>query len=401
MKEARHTRKLRDRKSHLSPDAERLVTASLGLSNSGSRLEDRFWERQLSARLDRLLDSSHPHALYDALDRLQQTDAEAYGALVEAVEESAEAITIEVDGKAWDCLLVSAPLVLWTRFRIPAGPILASTTRQLTEVWSKQVLAEQARVVLAPSMFSIDQLPPDFSDLRKMVRKLAAAAIGGQPPKLDLKSLPETADMLADARFILGVAVVPSGEPMFRWQAVDSSTHASRISCLEAWVANGRPILETLVPGCGFECLLPDAYHLNLREADRRVRPYAIHASVHFLTHALKREPKDIKATIAAFGVERCDEYRIGLSVGNDDEVAQGIVWPLLGSETETDDPAPLSQIKDCLHQAGITSISVWPDLNEPEYCEDCAAPLFPSDKGEIVHAEMPQDTEPEATHFH
>lgn len=401
MKEARHPRKLRDRKTHLSPEAERIVTAALGLSNSGSRLEDRFWEKQLSGRLDRLLDSSHPHSLYNALDRLQQTDAEAYGALVEAVEESAEAVTIEVDGKLWDCLLVSAPMVLWTRFRIPAGPILASTVKQLTSVWSKYVLAEQARIVVAPNLFSIDQLPPDFSELRKMVRKLATAAIAGQAPKLDLKSLPETADMLADARFILGVVAVPTGEPMFLWQAIDSTAHASRVGCLEHWVANGRSYLETLAPGCGFECLLPDAYHLNLREADRRVRPYAIHASVHFLTHAMNREAKDIQATIGAFGGERCDEYRIGLSIGADDEVAQGIVWPLLGAETEVDEPTPLSQIKDCLHQAGITSISVWPELNEPDYCEDCAAPLFPSEKGEIVHAEMPQDSEPEATHFH
>ena len=68
MKEHRHAR-ARDRKSHLSPDAERLVSAALGLSNSGSRLEDRFWEAQLSARLDRLLDSGHVQAVYDALDR--------------------------------------------------------------------------------------------------------------------------------------------------------------------------------------------------------------------------------------------------------------------------------------------------------------------------------------------
>jgi hypothetical protein len=51
MKEARHPRGLRDRKAHLSPDAERLVSAALGLSNSGSRTEDRFWEQALAARI--------------------------------------------------------------------------------------------------------------------------------------------------------------------------------------------------------------------------------------------------------------------------------------------------------------------------------------------------------------
>ena len=47
MKEPRHSRSMRDRKSHLTPDAERLVAAALGLSNSGSRTEDRFWEDAL------------------------------------------------------------------------------------------------------------------------------------------------------------------------------------------------------------------------------------------------------------------------------------------------------------------------------------------------------------------
>ncbi len=112
MKESRHPRSLRDRKAHLSPDAERLVTAALGLSNSGSRVEDRYWERFLAARLDRLLESGHPQPLNDALDRLQQTDAEAYGALIEAVEEAAEATRIDIDGQPWECLLVAAPLVV-------------------------------------------------------------------------------------------------------------------------------------------------------------------------------------------------------------------------------------------------------------------------------------------------
>ena len=83
-----HWRDLRDRKSHLSPDAERLVAAALGLSNSGSRTEDRFWESALAARIERLLDGGHGQAVSDALDRLNQADTEAYSALIEAVEAS-------------------------------------------------------------------------------------------------------------------------------------------------------------------------------------------------------------------------------------------------------------------------------------------------------------------------
>lgn len=401
MKEPRHARSLRERKSHLSPDAERLVAAALGLSNSGSRSEDRFWEGVLAARLERLLESSHPQAVYDALDRLNQTDGEAYGALIEAVEDASESLVVEADGQAWDCLLVSAPLVAWTRFRIPAGPLSADAAATLAAHWQAHVLAAGARFRLAPYLYSIDQLPRDFSELRKTTRKMGLAAIAGQVPRLDLKALPETAEMLADTRYLLGVVAVPRGQALFRWQELDAGDHASRVQCLEQWIAQARPNLEPLLPGCGFECLLPDAYHINMRESDRRVRPYAIRAAVHFLTHALSLEPAQLRAAVAAFGDERVDEFRIGLSAEDSDEVAQGVVWPLLGAESEADEPSPLETIRDVLRDAGITEIRVWPELNEPEYCEDCGVPLYPDMKGEIVHAEMPSDVEPEATHFH
>ena len=74
MKDSRPSRSMRDRKTHLSPDAERLVAGSLGLANSGSRIEDRYWEAQLSERIERLYDSGHVQPLHDALDRLQQAD---------------------------------------------------------------------------------------------------------------------------------------------------------------------------------------------------------------------------------------------------------------------------------------------------------------------------------------
>jgi hypothetical protein len=401
MKEARHPRGLRERKSHLSPDAERLVAAALGLSNSGSRVEDRYWETALATRLERLLDGGHAQAVDDALDRLHQTDGEAYSALIEAVEDVSEAVRIEVDGTAWQCLLVAAPMVVWTRFRIPAGPLPAEGARILATHWEAHVLAGQARFRLSPYLYSVDQMPRDFVELRRLTRKLGTAAISGQPLRLDLRHLPETADMLADTRFLLGVVAAAPGSPMFRWQEAEGAERASRVHCLEQWIAQGRPNLEPLLPGCGFECLLPDAYHLNLREADRRVRPYSIRAAVHFLTHAMSVEPAQLVATVAAFGGERIDEYRIGLSVGETEEVAQGVAWPLLGAESESDDPSPLDAIRETLRDTGVSDVRVWAELSEPDYCEDCGVPLYPNVKGEIVHAEMPDDVEPETTHFH
>ncbi|MFN5512396.1 MAG: DUF2863 family protein [Burkholderiales bacterium] len=402
MKSLRPARPGRDRKSHLSGDAERLVSASLGLAHSGSRIEDAFWESQLAARLERLLDGTHPQAIYDALDRLHQTDTEAYAALIEAVETAGESMLIEHEGQSWEVLLVAAPLVAWTRFRIPSGPIPADAATALSAHWQAHVLARDARFCLSPCLYSVDQLPRDFAELRRLTRKLAMGALNPEAPaRIDLRTLPETADMLADGRFLLAAVAVPKGQPVFRWQLLDSQDHASRVQCLEHWIAQARPTLESLVAGCGFECLLPDAYHINLRETDRRVRPYAVKAGVHFLTNTLDIPAQTVKATVAAFGEDRADEYRIGLSVAEASEVAQGVVWPLLGPESEADEPAPLDRIREALREAGVVEIRIWPDLTEPEYCEDCGAPLFPSPAGEVVHAEMPEDAPPEATHFH
>lgn len=400
MKEHRSARG-RDRKSHLAPDAERLVACALGLANAGSRLEDRFWESQLTLRLERLLDAGHPQSVHDALDRLHQTDSEAYGALIESVESVSETVFLEHEGEAWEALLVAAPLIAWTRFRIPAGPFSADVAHTLSAHWHGHILARDVRLRVVPMLYSVDQLPRDFAELRKLTRRLATSAVSDQPLRLDLKSLPETAEMLADTRFVLGVVAAKVGTAMFRWQELDGREHASRVQCLEHWIAQARPNIEPLMPGCGFECLLPDAYHLNMREADRRVRPYSIQAAVHYLTHALGIEPGALRASIAGFGRERLDEYRIGLSAGDEEEVSYGIVWPLFGPESETDEPSPLDQIREHLRSLGVTDIRVWPDLAEPEFCEDCGVPLYPNQKGDVTHAELPGDVEPESSHFH
>jgi Protein of unknown function (DUF2863) len=410
MNEIRTTRARRERPSHLSPDAERLVAGGLGLANSGSRTEDRFWHSQLEERLERLLETGHAKVIDDALDRLQQTDMEAYGALVEAVEEVAEAAKIEHEGQVWDVLLVAAPMIAWTRFGIPTGPIDAKIVDSISHVWRNCLLLDGVRFAMQPFVYSIDQLPRDFSQLRKVTRKVGSAALQSTSAKLGFKTPPETAEMLADNRFLIAAVAVPVGSPIFRWQALDRPSYASRVQCLEDWVAKARPLLEPLLVGCGFECLLPDAFHINMRESDRRVRHYAIRAAVHFLTLTLLVDARQLKATIAPFGTDQVDEYRIGFSLPDNKEVLQGVVWPLLGAEghgefdaqaADGDLQFPLEQIKQVLRDVGVVNIEVWPTLGQAEYCDDCGAPLFPNDDQELAHTEMPDDLDMDQPQLH
>ncbi|MET0508421.1 MAG: DUF2863 family protein [Burkholderiaceae bacterium] len=437
-KETRSTHRTRDRSAQLSPDAESMVAAALGLAHSGSRSEDRFWEAQLSRLIDRSLDSPHGSSLSSALERLNQTDGEAYAALIESAEHAAESIDEATmprrpEAQPYFGLLVSAPLVVWTRFAIPAGVIPAPVAEQLAQIWRDLVLAPGVGFRMLPWLYSLDQMPREFSELRRLTRRLTNAARGQSEPRIDFRSLPDSAEMLADTRFLIGaVTAADPLQPLFRWQlsavagagasgrggAVAAATAAgagvatgttvaaagtgqTRVQCLEQWVARARPLIEPLLPGCGFECLLPDAYHINLRESDRRVRPYAINAAVHSLTHALSIEAPRIRATIAAFGDERIDEYRIGLTVDDAEEVVRGVVWPLLGSESELDEPSPVDRIREVLREAGIEHIRVWSDVTEPEFCEDCGAPLYPNPANEIVHVETPEEPAAGNAHFH
>jgi Protein of unknown function (DUF2863) len=409
MNEIRSIRARRERPTHLSPDAERLVTGGLGLANSGSRTEDRFWQAQIEERLERLFESSNAKAIDDALDRLQQTDMEAYGALVEAVEEVAESVKIEFEGQQWELLLVAAPIIAWTRFGIPSGSLDPAVSGKFAGLWRQHLLAEGARLSVLPFLYSIDQMPRDFMQLRKLTRRVGSTALQGVAPKSESKQPPETADMLADNRFLLGVVAVPIGKAMFRWQSLDTPRYASRVQCLEEWVTHARPLFEPLMVGCGFECLLPDAFHINMRESDRRVRPYAIRAAVHFLTLTLQVEAHQLKAIIAPFGTDQVDEYRIGFSLPDNTEVLQGVVWPMLGAEVheeaneiaDGDLQFPLEQIKQVLRDVGIVQIEVWSEVGQPEYCDDCGAPLFPNDEQELAHTELPEDLEVEPPQFH
>lgn len=389
-------------KAHLrlTRDAERLIALSNGLNASGSLTEDRFWEAEMSALTAKLLENGNDAPIDGALDHLYATNLGAYDTLIELVENDSESLVVMQADHAWQALLIAAPIVAWSKYAIPSGAIPRGEADALRVQLQAHVLAEGARVTLVPYLYSIDQLPRHFSELRKLAARLAEAAIANEAPRLDLARLPETAHLLADTRFLVACAAVPRGQAMFRWQE-DASGHAGRAGSLEQWIAQARPTISKLLPGCVFECLLPDAYYVNCRESDRRVRPFGVRAAVAFLENALKMKAAEIHAVVAGFGEERVDEYRIAFTRGDDSEVAHGVVWPLYGREDETAHPGPLDEALAQLAECGVTEVKKLPGTFTPEYCEDCGAPLFANGEGEIVHAELPEEADVQAAHFH
>jgi hypothetical protein len=258
----------------LTRDAERLIALSNGLNASGSVTEDRFWEAEMSALVARLLENSNDAPIDGALDHLYQTNLGAYDTLIELVENESESVAVMQADRAWQALLIAAPIVAWSKYSIPSGGIARDDAETLKVHLQAHVLADGARLALVPYLYSIDQLPRHYSELRKLAARLADVAVSGEVPRLDLARLPDTAHLLADTRFLVACAAVPRGSALFRWQE-DASGHAGRAGSLEQWISQARPTLSRLLPGCVFECLLPDAYYVNCRESDRRVRPLA------------------------------------------------------------------------------------------------------------------------------
>lgn len=392
---------------------------------SASRVEERTWERQLDTQLQKLLKTNHQESIDAALNALFRDDLAAYDVLmdgVEAVSESSTMVEQANDGAevTWQALLVAAPILAWTRFSIGSGTIPAELLSTLSAHFSAHLLAEGTQMAMAPTLYAIDQLPRTHAETYALTHKLAQAAHKGTIIKPAVRT-PETAPFLADTRYLLVTIVAAVGAPLFRWQEPQHQIdfEKERTNALAAWREQATANVTRLLPGCGVELLLPEAYYVGCREADKAIRPVSIRAAVHYLTNTLDLEASDLRAVIAGFGEEaadgQLDEYRVGFTLRQSAEVVYGIVWPLYGQEDEEGTPmdgpgaggllpAPLSPIDEIvahLNEAGVTHIKRIGELYVAEYCDDCGAPLFADPTGELVHAEMPEDTPAGTEHFH
>ncbi len=389
--------------------------------DSTSRLEERAWEANLDKLLIKLLKSDHQDTIDSALEYTFKLQSGSYDALMDSLEAVSESCVIEQDGALYDALLIAAPILAWTRFSIASGPLVADMLTTLSAHLYAHVLGPDTRMAMAPALYAIDQLPRSHAETFSMTQHMAQAALKGTPMR-SLTLAPETAPFLADTRYLLATVVVPQGQPVFRWQASDNPQ--DREEALTHWTQQALPNITRLLPGCGVELLLPEAYYVACREADKRIRPASIRAAVHYLTHTLSVEPSELQAIIGGFGEDmpdaQIDEYRVGFALRRSPDVLYGLVWPLFGQEdsespmdaalaiaTPSDDAgddgtqAPLQEIFALLRECGVSHIKHHRGFYPMESCDDCGAPLYLDLGAELVHAEMPEDAPQPSGHFH
>jgi hypothetical protein len=365
----------------LSRDAERLVWLAKGLADSGSRAEDAWWEDEQIALIAKMLAAGQEDALNQALDRLHETHGRAYDGLADLIEAGTEG---HVEGDH-GYLLLALPILAWSRYRIPDRTLPAALLTNLRVQLKAHVLADEARVGLADLMFSPDQLPRGFVETRQFAGRLAELALTDGNLAVAAGDLPETGHYIADLRYVLASIAVPRGRPLFRWQEADGSREAA----LKEWRAQAGPSVQATMPGCATEMLLPDAYFSAWRQADQAARGHSLIATAAYLQATLDIPLGALKAVAAPYYDHRLVEWRIGFARQGDDQILHGVVWPLLGTEDESNDIA--GEIEQVLKQAGLTQILMLDQRMPVEYCDDCGAPLFPNADGESVHAEMPE----------
>jgi hypothetical protein len=391
-----------------SPDVERLVADAISLAASGSQIEDRFWEERLNVRLMRLLKSQNQNVIDASLDQTFRINTVAFEVLADSAETLAESLVMEHEGQSWDVLLLALPIVAHTRYQIPSGALPVNVIESTAAALHGSIASADTRLAIIPWLYSIDQMPHSHCQTRLLTEALATAAITSSEIKLEFREMSETIEVLADPRFIIAAIAAPSGTPLFRWQA-EAPIRQERGVSLIGWQTTMHDPIASLLPGCEFELLLPEAYFTNCRLADKHVRPLSIRAAVNFLESTLGVLPAGLSCVVGAFGEEQADEYRISFSLKGSPEVVYGVIWPLYDRESVatdalndlSDDESPMKRIADALRDAGVEDVFRHAMLFDPELCDDCGAPLFPDRSGEAVHAEMPDDAPTQQPLFH
>ncbi|MFZ4538611.1 DUF2863 family protein [Propionivibrio sp.] len=373
-------------RKRISADANELGRLAIGLAESGGKLEDMFWEKQLSELVDKLLQDSAEDDLNASLDRLFDSHAAAHDSLADIIESRAESCVLSHQGQEYDIQLFNVPLLAWSRFSIPACTIPKGTLQTLKVHLGSHVFSASAQLSLSNYLYSPDQLPRTFVDTWQLMRDLGGAALCNNELKLDVSSLPETNQFLSDTRYLIGAIAVPRGMPLFRWNESDNCT---RETALKEWEKQGGPCLEPLLTGCAYQPLLADAYHAACRTADMASRPYSIRASVAFLQTTLGKPAEALRAVIGGFHDKQLEEYRISFGPRDSDTIFHGVIWPLLGAEDETADVA--GEVETILRESGVKEVMVLHQQFPFEFCDDCGAPLYPNIEGDTVHAELPE----------
>jgi len=373
-----------------SSDADTLIKLAKRLSESGTHIERRFWQKRLLELLNDRLNRGYGDVIEATLERLGTQQDTAYEDLAELSESSAESTAITLEGQTYDGLLIAIPVLAWSRYKLPAAQIPAALADAIGAQIATHLAARGTYIAVTDILYSIDQIPDTLNEVYETTLALTQSAIDGKPAHIDPHTLREPVAMLADTRYVLAAIVTPQGQALYHWQETGVEPD-SKLAAMDTFIAQVTGLLAPLLTGCHYQLLAPDAFHAALREADRRIRAFSLEAAIAFLKLTFDIPAHQLQATVAMYEEKLIKEMRIGIGlIGNEDTILEGVVWPLLGDDEEK----TLEDIENALQTNGVTRVRHHAHRFPLEFCDDCGAPMFPNPSGHSVHTEPPEGSD-------
>ncbi len=392
----------------LSIASKSLINLSQALVQSGSHVEDYFWEAELNKAVVKSLGSKRSNKdIENALDALLDQRSPAYEILVEFAEASSESVKIEHKGIVWQALLVCSPILVRTRYKLPNGALKTKQINQLNDLFQDLIITENSKINIYPELVRFDKLPQTFREVRQLSIAMAENVLAIKNNKLNLSGTEAPSDLLADAFFILGVIVTPEKQAIFQWQNTLDNCHAIHKKINDDWATNCNLIFKNTFAGCLNEYLSPGAFYTNTRKADQYIRPITLKAAINWLDSVVHIPLADLRAAIVACGDNKVEEYRIGFTTTDSKDVIYGCIWPSLNREEASPDQieegqiSPWDVIAAVLKESGINHIRRIPGIQAMDFCDECGAPYFPNMSGEMLHPELPEEADLDPIQFH
>ena len=222
-------------------------------------------------------------------DHLSGANSRAYDSLADLVESRAEGGVLGAGHGEFDVAMFAAPLLAWSRFTIPSGPLAAGTLATARTQLQAHAMASGTKVALVDFLYSPDQLPRGFVETYRLANQLAKAAADGKDAHVDPRQLPETTRFISDTRYLIGAVVAPLlgafNGFLFGWAATPVNPARVRrgitIRTADLLISVAGPVSNMLLVGLAIGLFYGlDALQAEWTEPLRRLAAYLVVSNI-------------------------------------------------------------------------------------------------------------------------
>lgn len=378
------------RKSLPDPITEQLTELALLCEESTTRIEDAILDGELERLCSGLLGRFEDAPIERALARLKDLPGQAYDELLSMSEDCAQSCS---DGNGTH-VLVLVPLLLWSRYRIPFGPVRPNVLSRLCDLYRDCFCTPHCRVTIGSTLLAAEHIPERLSAVRRLLAALSDPALehggileisrmlGSQPP----------ADF-SDSRYLVLSVNAPSSKELFGASMRD---HIERARATMRFSLAAREIIEDELIGCVFQVEPPAAFFTGWRQCEAAMRVYAVRSLAEYVS-AMGIPAAQMVATTAVFTRREPtenqppNEIRVGISSEDaPDRIVAGVVWSCNEDDTEYSQ----TLAGNILRSEGIPVVHELTRTFPMEWCEDCGAPLYATPSGMVAHTEAPESAD-------